>query len=433
MLTNRNPGIFASTALIILLVADSTTAQILGIGRESAKLTRLRPADVHLANQTIMVRVGAIDAHASSMVERMKKLIVNRMVGVNKNLREVNKDPYYLVDCSITRYEYNERTEKKKLLLVKEQGSFKILTASLEASYNVVRVNGNVPLYGGNIPAPYKKEFREGVETAPVKAEVEDVLIRTVVAGILMKLTNTEEKLEVRLMGKGGLSRFARLAQAGQWAEYVESLKALPEYKVDKDKTNSFEGDRHYDLSIAHEARFYDSMWKDYDRAKQYFDLADSAIRKARQYDPREGEYIKAQARLGQAKQYFDTIRERFPKDVESFHPESAVAPREVTTPGPTKDDTAHPPAQPAPAPGAMTNKDVIDMVNSGVSEKLIIEQINEAKLKQFDTSSRGIIRLTTAGVSEKVIEVIKRAMTRRAAPQRPKRKPARMMGLRAW
>lgn len=410
------------TALVIvLLLSEIAIAQILGIGREHMTLTRLRPAEVHLANQTILVQVTPIDSHAVGITERLKKLITNRMIGVNKNLREVNKSPYYLVDCSITRYEYSERTEKKKLLGVKEQGTFKIVTASLEASYNVVRVTGNVTLFGGNIPAVYKREFREGIETAPVKAEVEDALIGTLVSSVLLKLTNTEEKIEVRLMGQGGLSRFARLAEAGQWEEYIESIKALPEHKIDKDPKSTFEGDRHYDLSIAYEARFYETMWKDHKRAEQYLDLADSALRRARQYDPRESEYIRAQARQGQGKQYFETIRERFPRDIEPEKPEVGQGQRGVSPP--VSVDIKPQPPQPPSVSGAMTNREVADMVNQGVSERLIIDQINEAKVKGFDVSPRGIIQLTGAGVSERIIDVIKSAMRRQGAAQPRKRK----------
>jgi hypothetical protein len=410
-------------ALIILLLPGLVTAQVLGIGREYAELTRLRPAQVHLANQTIMIQVNAIDASAAGMTERLKKLITNRIIGVNKNMREVNKDPYYKVDCSLTRYDYNERKETKKLLLVKEQGTFKIITATLEASYNVVRVTGNAPLSGGNVTVPYKQEFQEGVDTAPVKAEVENNLIRTLVGSILVKLTNTEEKLKVRLMGKDELGRFARLAQARQWAEYIESIKALPEQKADKKGESSFEGDRHYNLSIAYEARFYDTMWADYKRAEQYFDLADSALRKARQYDPRESEYIKSQARLGQARQYFDLIKERFPKNSEAEKPETAGRDRGVTLPITPPGATPSQFTQPPPVAGAMTNKDVIEMVNSGVSERLIIEQINEASIKQFDTGPKGIIHLTTAGVSDKIIDVIKHSMRQQTTVKKTGRK----------
>jgi len=221
-------------------------------------------------------------------------------------------------------------------------------------------------------------------------------------------------------MGKDELSRFARLAQARQWAEYIEGIKALPEQKTDKNGQSSFEGDRNYNLSIAYEARFYDTMWEDYKRAEQYFDLADSALRKARQYDPRESEYIKSQARLGQSKEYFETIKERFPKNVEPTPPTPPPGGgRDVGTTLPKPPETPQPP----PVAGAMTNKDVIEMVNSGVSERLIIEQINEAKVKQFDTGPKGIIQLTTGGVSEKIIDVIKRSMKQQAPPKKPVRK----------
>jgi hypothetical protein len=414
------------TTLLVLLLAGLTTAQVVGLRRESAKLVRLRPADVFLANHTILVKVIPVDSRAAGMTERMRLLITNRMIGINKNLREVSNDPYYMVDCSLTRYEYNESIETKRLLIVKEQGTFKVITASLEASYKVLRVSDNSTLSADNIPASYKREFRVGVETAPVQAEVEDALMNTVLNAILVHLTDTEEKLNVRLMGRGGLSRFARLAQAGQWAEYIESLKAIPEQKVDKNGKSSFEGDRHYNLSIAYEDRFYETMWKDYKRAEQYFDLADSEVRKARQYDPRETEYIAAQARLGQGKAYFNTIRERFPRDYEPQTVDAGPTGAEGPNAGPNHGgDTVK--TSPPPTSGAITNRDVIGMVSAGVSERLVIEQINEATIKQFDTSPRGIIQLTTAGVSERVIDVIKKSMrtpTRQTPRSRKKRRP---------
>jgi hypothetical protein len=413
MLTIKKPGSLLTMALVVMLILECSAAQIPGLGREYAELVRLRPAEVHLANQTIMIQVTPVDQRASTMIERLKKLITNGMIGVCKNLREVDKNPGIMVDCSLTNYDYNERTEEKKILGVKKKGVFTIITAMIEGSYKVVRVAGNATLYSGNVSIPYKDEFQKGaVETAPHKTEVENALIRGLVKAVLGKLTNTEEKIKVRLMGKGDLGRFARLAQAGQWAEYIESIRSLPEQKPDSKGESSFEGDRHYNLSIAHEARYYETMWKDYKRAEQYFDLADSDLRKARQFDPREGEYINAQARLGKAKQYFDTIKERFPQDVDP--PEGKGGGRDITT---------TPQPQPPSPPDAMTNKDVIEMVNAGVGERLIIEQINDAPDKQFDTSTKGIIQLTKAGVSEKIIDAIKRANRRQPAPQQPGRK----------
>jgi hypothetical protein len=183
--------------------------------------------------------------------------------------------------------------------------------------------------------------------------------------------------------------------------DYIESLKALPEAKTDKKGESSFEGDRHYNLAIAYEARFYETMWMDYKRAEEFYNLADTAIRKARQYDAREKEYVNAQGRIGQGKGYFDTIRKRFPLDVG----EPIVDP---VNPDPTD-------------PEVMTNKDVVKLVNVGASEKLIIDQINEAKVKRFDVSANGIAQLITAGVSEKIIEAMKRAMRQQPPPRRGK------------
>ncbi|GEM_PF-2914568 len=393
----------SSAAGIVLIFAGLALAQLPLIGREYAEITLRRPAKIFLANQTFMVQVTPVDPDANAMTERVKKLIANGINSVSRNLREVNRSPFYLVDCSITNYDFNESVEKKKLLMVKDQGTFKIITASIEASYKVVRASGNATLDSGNIRIPYKKEFQEGIQTAPVRAEVENALIGAMVKSILVNLTDTEEKIKVRLMGKGDLSRFARFAQAGQWTEYIENLKSLPDQKPDAKGQSGFEGDRHYDLAIAYESLFYEAMWKDYKRAEQYFELADTSIRKARQFDPRENEYTNAQVRLAQGRKYFEVIKERFPQNAEPETPDGGAE-------GDAKTQ-----------PGAMTNKEVIELLNSGASEKLIIEQIKEAKIKQFDTSSKGIVQLKNAGVSETIIGVMKNAMNRSTQRQAPK------------
>src|SRR4029079_15309837 len=172
----------------------------------------------------------------------------------------------------------------------KGKGTFKTINAVLEVSYKVVRTSGNFTYFADNVSSPFKKKYQVGVQASPSASEVEDTLMRSVISRILAKLTDQEETLKVRLMGKGDLDRYAKFAQAKQWNEYIESINALPERKPDKEGRSEFEADRNYSLAIAYEALAYENLRKDYNKAAQYFDLADTAIRKARQYDPRENE-----------------------------------------------------------------------------------------------------------------------------------------------
>jgi hypothetical protein len=404
------------TLLVFSFFYQNASGQVLGIGREYVEITRTRPADVHLANQTLLVKVTSIDTAANHLTERLQKVIANGVLGAGKNMREVNSAPQISVECTITRYAYNEKTEEKKLLLVKDKGTYKIITFSLEVSYRVVRTRDNTTLFGNTLSLPYKKEFQVGVETTPSKVELEDNLMRLVVKAVLEKLTNTDEKLKVRLMGKGDLDVYTRLAQGGQWLQFVESISALPERKPDKDGRSEFEGDRNYSIAIAYEALAYETMWKDYARADKYFDLADTAIRKSQQFDPREKEYVNAQNRTLTGKKYFETIKERFPKFETVAKAEPQATPREVTgnpanpqppKPAPPSVPTATPLVSVKPAPDTITNDDVIKMLQANMSESIITETIRNTKNKKFDTSPSGLIQLHQAGASEKLIKYI--------------------------
>lgn len=417
MFSHKSVCAFSHSVIFLLMFTGlSALAQLPWKFGEQVEIKRVRPADVHLANQTINVRVNAIDAQASHMTERLRKLIINGTIGNNKTLRETNSAPQIQVECTITRYDHREKTEEKKLLLVKDKGTFKIINFTLEASYKVVRTRDNFTYFADNVSLPYSKEFQVGTETAPDKSQIEDTLMNQIVKSILSRLTNTEEKLKVRLMRKDDLSRFARLAQGGQWDQYIESITSLPEKSPDKNGRSEFEGDRHYNLCIAYEALAYKNMWTDQNKATFYFGLADTAIRKAQQMDPREKEYVNAQTRMLQGKQYFDVIKERFPSATTIANVENEQGSRGTPPHSPDNKDPSGEGAKTIHSSG-MTNQDVIRMFRVGMSEALIIEQILAAKEKRFDTSPNGLIELTNGGVSEKVIRVIIKA----SAPARPK------------
>src|SRR5579862_2090634 len=81
---------------------------------------------------------------------------------------------------------------------------------------------------------------------------------------------------------------------------------------------------------------------------------------------------------------------------------------------------TTTPPAQKkaapkkgAPADAAMTNKDVIKLVQAGIPENIVVSKIQQSKTK-FDTSVDGLLELKKGGVSDSLIAFI---MNPTAAP----------------
>src|SRR5471030_1129382 len=82
-------------------------------------------------------------------------------------------------------------------------------------------------------------------------------------------------------------------------------------------------------------------------------------------------------------------------------------APQVPSPLAPTAKSQATPVAKPAaPKPAAMTNLDVIDLVKEGFDETVIIARINKST-KAFDLSTKAMVALKNAGVSQRVITVM--------------------------
>ena len=64
----------------------------------------------------------------------------------------------------------------------------------------------------------------------------------------------------------------------------------------------------------------------------------------------------------------------------------------------------------------ALTNKDVVDLAKTGLSDEIIIAKIN-ASPDQFDTSTAGLKDLKAAGISDPVILAMVKASSRTAVP----------------
>ncbi len=60
-----------------------------------------------------------------------------------------------------------------------------------------------------------------------------------------------------------------------------------------------------------------------------------------------------------------------------------------------------------APAPAAFGNSDIIALVKAGFSEDLVAIRIKQASAKDFDLSTKGLLDLKAAGVSERLIAIM--------------------------
>jgi hypothetical protein len=77
--------------------------------------------------------------------------------------------------------------------------------------------------------------------------------------------------------------------------------------------------------------------------------------------------------------------------------------------------------AAPAAAPGALTNKDVIDMVAAHMDDANILDNIQNARDVDFDISVKAQIALKNAGVKPDILMAMK-DRARGTTPQQRRR-----------
>ena len=114
--------------------------------------------------------------------------------------------------------------------------------------------------------------------------------------------------------------------------------------------------------------------------------------------------------------------------------PEKTQAPPAVAVQPPVPDQAPPQPkaSEPAAPPkpktdGALTNRDVLDLVAAKVPDSVIVSQIGASKTR-FDLSTAGIIQLNNGGVSPGVIEAMRHPSGTPAAPPPAAPAPARLL-----
>ncbi len=178
------------------------------------------------------------------------------------------------------------------------------------------------------------------------------------------------------------------------WPRYLEALQVLPPNSDPK-----VDAYRLYDIGVANEAMAYlaednKSAIKDLEEASKNYGEAFDA-------KPQEKGFIEAQTRIKSALQYYS--------DIGKTTPLGSAAPLTTSL------NAA------AAAPGALTNKDVVDMVTAHMDEANILDNIQNARDVDFDISVQAQIALQKAGVNSHILLAMKER-ARGTMPQQKRR-----------
>jgi hypothetical protein len=225
-------------------------------------------------------------------------------------------------------------------------------------------------------------------------AEAQNAMIDDVARKIASYLVNTEHTVVVPLAVGGALNNPNKLVESGLWPRYLEALETLPPYPDPK-----VDAYRLYDIGVANEALAYTA--EDNKSAIKDLELASNNYGKAFDAKPQEKGFIEAQDRIKTALQYYSEIGKTTP----------------LSSEGPMKTGLA----APAAAPGALTNKDVIDMVAAHMDDANILDNIQNARDVDFDISVKAQIALKNAGVKPDILMAMK-DRARGTTPQQRRR-----------
>jgi hypothetical protein len=233
---------------------------------------------------------------------------------------------------------------------------------------------------------------RKGQFTTTVEAQ--NFMVSEVARKIASNLVNTEQIVMVPLAVGGPLNAPNKLVDSGLWPRYLEALQVLPPNSDPK-----VDAYRLYDIGVANEAMAYlaednKSAIKDLEEASKNYGEAFDA-------KPQEKGFIEAQTRIKSALQYYS--------DIGKTTPLGSAAPLTTSL------NAA------AAAPGALTNKDVVDMVTAHMDEANILDNIQNARDVDFDISVQAQIALQKAGVNSHILLAMKER-ARGTMPQQKRR-----------
>lgn len=262
------------------------------------------------------------------------------------------------------------------------------VVSSTTKATSAAKVFGLKTPASGPVTTAHKGEFSSTVEA-------QSFLVNEVARKIASYLVNTEQTIVVPLAVGGALNGPNKLVDSALWPRYLEALEVVTPYPDPKE--DAF---RLYDIGVANEAMAY--LAEDNKSAIKDLELASNNYGKAFDARPQERGFIEAQSRIQSALQYYADIG----KTTHLAPVAAASTPANV----------------PAATSGALTNKDVTDMVAAHMDDANILDNIQNARDVDFDISVQGQLALQKAGVKPNILLAMK-ARARGTAPPSQKRR----------
>ena len=430
-------------------------------------LHRKLPAAVKLTGISTFSVVGnAKSKDQADVAQNLSEILVTEIQKDDRRLQEEKNNADLVISCTITHYEVpppQTSTRSESVLqnghMVQVPKQYYRLIGELEVAYQAKDRKTGKMLDSQNLSAKYNREFESGTNEAtdksitskmtdpfkklagkkvedtgapPTPLELRELLIHQVVSQIASRLVSTDEPVQVLLAHGKQLDSANKIADSGMWQRYLEALETTTPFPDPREDAY-----RLYNIGVANEALAYQTE----DRKAASTLLQDAAINYGKAIDQRPDEkyFLEPQTRIETAITYYKKLGETAttaaadpPPASSTTSSNSGSAAKSSTSHSSTKSSTTSPttasnssgsssggsstatktPAKTAsstaPAPPALTNQKIIDMLKGGVDEDNIIATIREAPNVQFDLSPDGQINLAQNGVKGKLLAAMR-------------------------
>jgi hypothetical protein len=294
-----------------------------------------------------------------------------------------------------TKRKWNEKKQKYEdepvYSNVPVQKSYKVVTASVNGSYDISTRNDDVA--SGTIEQSFREKYGDG-ESSRAPSDIEDELLRKAATLIAANLVPTKDRVSV-LVPRATFEPFIPLAESGAWDRYLAAVEGVPADRNPKD-----EAYRQYALAVAKEALAYQN-----DDRKDALALLRTAVdhyQQAINFNASEELFRKGYVSL-LSSGAIGTPLTRANESLERYQKWTAPASAPSRTRAVAAADAPAPPP-PAAAKQGMRNQTVIDLAKAGLSDENIILAIDGADKTAFDVTPDGLIALAKGGVSKSVI-----------------------------
>jgi hypothetical protein len=420
------------TLLGLLAVCALAGAAIAGEGfgmlaKDFAYLQRTHPPKVFLRGTKVAVRATAQTQQLQGAADRLRSLLESEILSADSRLAVDDARPETLIEVTVVESRGEEKWETRTVLKSRKTGEdakgkaiytqyedhvrYKIVTYSFSVAYKVQDSRSRSSLDADTIKRTYEQDFAEG-NGAPELSSLESGMVGQVVEVIKLRITPSREQIGV-LVPRGSLKDLANLAEAGLWNQYLEAVEAQPPKPKPVD-----EAYRQYAIGVAYEALGY-ATENSVDDTLKYLQQASVYYSQALQMNPGEKYFslpyqrssFNPAAFLGRqteraAPQVYPAPLDRVKSALIDYQRIKEFASGPERTAG-AKSALGVGGSAAAGGTASLDNAGVIEMVKAGLPEEVILTAIDDSEAPAFDVSPKGLIELSKAKVSKKVIQRI--------------------------